>query len=191
MDSAEVIQAFREAGALLEGHFVYASGRHGNQFLQASRVLQYPEHTERLCAGMADRFRGDGIELVVGPATGGIILAYATARHLGARAAFTEKEADGSMAIKRGIAVPRGVRTLVVEDIVTTGGSVHKTIAHLEGRGAEVAGVAVLIDRSGGKASFSCRFEALAALDMASYPADALPEWLAALPATEPDDLLA
>ncbi|MCC6142993.1 MAG: orotate phosphoribosyltransferase, partial [Candidatus Hydrogenedentes bacterium] len=102
MTQEEVIQTFRDAGALLEGHFIYTSGRHGSQFLQASRVLQYPEHTEKLCKAVADRFRNDNIDLVVGPATGGIILAYATARHLGARAAFTEKSGD-LMAIKRGI----------------------------------------------------------------------------------------
>jgi orotate phosphoribosyltransferase len=189
MTQEEVIQTFRDAGALLEGHFIYTSGRHGSQFLQASRVLQYPEHTEKLCKAMADHFKDDRIELVVGPATGGIILAYATARHLQSRAAFTEKSGE-FMAIKRGIHVKPGTRVLVVEDIVTTGGSVHKTIAHLIERGAEVVGVSVLIDRSGGAANFECRYEPLASLKMESFAPDGVPTWLAAVPAIDPDDLV-
>jgi len=189
MTNDDVIRTFRTAGALLEGHFIYASGRHGSKFLQAARVLQFPEHTEKLCAAVAARFEGDQIALVVGPATGGIILAYETARHLGCRAAFSEKEPDGGMAVKRGVALPPGTRVLVVEDIITTGGSVQKTIDHLRGRGAEIVGVGVLIDRSGGKAAFDCRFEALAQLHLESYPPDAVPESLQAIPVMEPDDL--
>ncbi len=190
MNPQEVIQVFRDAGALLEGHFVYTSGRHGRQFLQAARVLQYPEHIERLCAAMADKFRGDQIDLVVGPATGGIILAYATARHLGCRAAYSEKDGEGGMAVKRGFSVRPGTRVLVVEDIVTTGGSVKKTIDHLRARGAVVAGVSVLIDRSGGEASFDCPYRPLAELAMQSFPPDALSDDLRATPPVEPDDIV-
>jgi orotate phosphoribosyltransferase len=168
----DVIRVFKKTGALLEGHFLYASGRHGRQFLQAARVLQYPELTESLCGAMAGRFRGDSIGLVVGPATGGIILAYETARALGCRAAFTEKDGEGGMSLKRGFALKQGTRVLVVEDIITTGGSVKKTIEHLRVRGAKVVAVSVLIDRSAGEAAFDCRFEALAKLDMQSWPVD-------------------
>lgn len=191
MTSDEVVQAFKDAGALLEGHFLFTSGRHGRQFLQAARVLQYPEHTDRLTAAIGAQFRDAGIELVVGPATGGIVLAYATARALGARGAYTEKDAEGGMALKRGIAVPTGIRTLVVEDIVTTGGSVQKSIAHLRARGAEVVGVSVLIDRSAGRASFDCQFAPLAHLDMESWPPEACPLCARGERLLEPDDLLA
>lgn len=190
MKDEAVIEIFRKTGALLEGHFVYASGRHGRRFLQAARVLQYPKHTEALCRALAARFAGEGVELVVGPATGGIILAYETARHLGCRAAFTEKEADGGMAMKRGFALDRGTRVLLVEDIITTGGSVKKSIEHLRGRGAVIVGVGGIIDRSGGTATFDCHFEALATIQLESYPADAVPEDLAAVPISEPDDLI-
>ncbi len=190
MTEAEVITSFKEVGALLEGHFIYASGRHGEQFLQAARVLQYPEHTQRLCAAMADQFRDENIELVVGPATGGIILAYETARSLGCRGVFAEKEPDGSMAVKRGFAVKEGTRVLVVEDIITTGGSVLKTIQHLEGRGVELVGVSALIDRSGGKADFKYPYRPIARLNMQSWAADEVPEALAAKPVLEPDDLV-
>ena len=191
MTGEAVIQTFREAGALLEGHWTYASGRHGRQFLQAARVLQFPDHTERLCIAMADRFAEAKVDLVVGPATGGIVLAYETARRLGCRAAFTEKDGAGGMALKRGFALRPGTRVLVVEDVITTGGSVHKTVAHLRGRGAEVAGVAVLIDRSAGEARFDCRFESLAALVMESWaPADC-PLCREGSSPTDPDDLTA
>ena len=190
LTSERVIEIFREAGALLDGHFIYTSGRHGRQFLQAARVLQYPKHTEALCQGIAERFQSDAIDLVVGPATGGIILSYETARHLNCRAAFTEKDGPDAMALKRGFSIKPGTRVLVVEDIVTTGGSVVKSINHLRARGAEVVGVSVLIDRSAGEASFTCRFEPLAALALQSWQPDDCALCHEGLPLVEPDDLL-
>ncbi len=189
MTGDEVIQVFRDCGALLEGHFLYTSGRHGGAFLQAARVLQYPEHTDRLCAEIADHFRHAGIELVAGPATGGIVLAYATARALGARAAYTEKDGDGGMALKRGIRVAPGTKVLVVEDITTTGGSVKKSVEHLQKRGADVRGVGVLIDRSGGTASFDCPFVALAQLSLDSWEPALCPLCASGAELIEPDDL--
>mgnify|MGYP002631397989 CR=1 FL=1 len=190
MSSPDVISIFKEINALLEGHFIYASGRHGNRFLQASRVLQYPEHVSTLCKAIADHFKDAGPELVVGPATGGIILAYETARHIGCRGVFAEKEPDGTMAVKRGFAVQPGTKVLVVEDIITTGGSVQKTITHLRERGADIIGVGVLIDRSGGAATFDCPFHALGEIQLDSWAADEVPADLAAIPVMEPDDLV-
>ena len=190
MTEAEVFDYFKKAGALLEGHFIYASGRHGRQFLQAARVLQYPEYTGPLCIAMADLFRNDNVQLVAGPATGGIILAYDTARSLGVRGVFAEKEPDGSMAVKRGFAIPKGIRVLIVEDIVTTGGSILKTIEHLESRGAEIVGVAGLIDRSGGKVDFKYPYRPVARLNTESWAPDEVPAALAAVPVMEPDDLV-
>ena len=189
MSSDLVLDAFRATGALLDGHFLYTSGRHGRQFLQAARVLQYPGHTETLCKALASRFADDKVELVVGPATGGIILAYETARHLACRAAFTEKE-DGGMALKRGFSLKTGTRVLVVEDIITTGGSVKKSIDHLRHRGAEIVGVGVLIDRSGGEARFDCRYDSLANITMQSWPPEKCELCEQGEPLVEPDDLL-
>jgi len=185
-----VLNVFRAAGALLEGHFLYASGRHGRQFLQAARVLQYPAHTETLCRAMAEAHAAKSIDLVVGPATGGIILAYETARHLDCRAAFTEKDGTGGMALKRGFALKPGTRVLVVEDIITTGGSVQKTIDHLHARGAQVVGVSVLIDRSAGEAKFTIPFTPLATIAMQSWPPDACDLCAKGEPLIDPDDLL-
>lgn len=190
MKPETVIQIFREAGALLEGHFQYTSGRHGRQFLQAARVLQFPEHTAALCGGIADLFRNAGVQLVVGPATGGIVLAYETARQLHCRAAFTEREGQDGMALKRGFSLKPGTRVLVVEDIITTGGSVRKSVAHLRQRNAEVLGIAALIDRSAGEASFDCRFEPLARLDMESWPREQCPLCRQGAPPVEPDDIV-
>ncbi|MCP4640005.1 MAG: orotate phosphoribosyltransferase [bacterium] len=190
MTGTQVIDAFREAGALLEGHFLYASGRHGKQFLQAARVLQYPNHTEAMCKAMADLFADADIGLVCGPATGGIVLAYETARHLNCRSVFTEKEPDGAMALKRGFRLDPGTRVLVVEDVITTGGSVKKTIDHLTARGANVVGACVLIDRSGGEASFECRFESLAQLEMESWNPDDCALCKAGEDVIDPDDII-
>jgi orotate phosphoribosyltransferase len=190
MTGDDVVQIFRDCGALLEGHFLYTSGRHGRQFLQAARVLQYPEHTDALCAAMADNFREAHVGLVVGPATGGITLAYATARALGVRAAFTEKDGEGGMALKRGISLKPGTRVLVVEDITTTGGSVQKSMDHLRARGAEVVGVSVLIDRSAGKVRFDCPYQPLATLHMESWEPGACALCDAGEPLIEPDDLI-
>jgi orotate phosphoribosyltransferase len=133
---------------------------------------------------------GEDIQLVAGPATGGIILAYETARRLGCRAVFTEKGASGGMALKRGFRLDRGTRVLVVEDVVTTGGSVHKTLEHLRERGARIAGVSVLIDRSGGEAAFDCPYRPLAALTMESWDAKTCALCAAGEPLADPDDLI-
>jgi orotate phosphoribosyltransferase len=190
MNPQEIIRIFKESGALLEGHFIYASGRHGRQFLQAARVFQYPEYGEAFGQALAAAFQDKDIDLVVGPATGGIVIAYETARHLKCRAAYSEKDGAGGMAMKRGFKIKEGERVLVVEDIVTTGGSVKKTIDHLRRRGAEIAGVAVLIDRSSGLASFDCPFHPLAVLPMEIWPADALPEDLHTTEPMDPDDIM-
>ncbi len=190
MNSDQVLEIFRRTGALLEGHFLFASGRHGRQFLQAARVLQYPHHTEALCRALAERFQGAGTELVVGPATGGIVLAYETARHLRCRAAFTEKDGPDAMALKRGFALPEGTRVLVVEDVTTTGGSIAKSVAHLRERGASIVGVGVLVDRSGGAVDFDCSYAPLARIEMESWAPEECALCAHGLALTDPDDIV-
>ena len=146
---------FSRAGAYLEGHFLLASGKHSPCYLEKFQVLQWPQETERLCASIAESARGLGAQTVAGPTTGGIILAHEVARQLGIRAVYAERVADGpGREFRRGFQLHAGERVLVVDDIMSTGGSVQETIDAVRGCGAEVVGIGVLVDRSAGQASF-------------------------------------
>ena len=187
LSEAEVLAEFRAAGALLEGHFVLSSGLHSPVFLQKMAVFQDPARTARLCRALAARARaafGD-IEVVVSPALGGIVPGYETARWLGAKAIFVEREA-GAFTLRRGFAIPEGARVLMVEDIITTGLSSRECLAAIAEHPGIVVGAACLIDRSGGKADIGVARVALATLDIPAYSPDALPPALAALPAVKP-----
>ena len=186
LSDKDVLGIFRDCGALLTGHYLLTSGRHSPQFLQAALVMQHPATASRLAAALAEHFVSERVELVVGPAVGGIILAYEVARVLGVRACYAEKE-DDKMVLRRGFAVPSGAKVLVVEDVVTTGGSVRKTVDHLRERGAEVVGIGVLVNRSGGKAQFDVPFRALARLDIETYAAADCPLCADGVPLVEPD----
>jgi len=146
------LQLFSESGAFLEGHFVYTSGRHGRQYLEKFRLLERADHTEALCRMIADAFADSGAEVVAAPTTGGIILAYEVGRLLGIPGIFCEHGEGGKgRAFRRGFTIDRGQKVLVVDDIVTTGGSLLDTSAAVEALGGEIVGVGVLADRSGGK----------------------------------------
>jgi orotate phosphoribosyltransferase len=185
--STEVERVFRDSGALSEGHFVLASGRHSGLYLEKFQVLQHPADTERLCAAIASWVRSLDVETVAGPTTGGIILAHEVARQLGLRAIYAERR-NGAQGreFRRGFALRPGERVAVVDDIMTTGGSVQETIDAVRSAGGEVAGAAVLVDRSGGEARLDVPVEALWRLDIATYaPADC-PLCAKGIPATHP-----
>ncbi len=170
----EATRIFIDSGALMEGHFLLTSGRHSNQYMQCAQVLQYPKYTEQLAGHIAEKFLNDNIEVVLGPAMGGIIVAYEVARQLGITAMFTERQ-DGNMVLRRGFALHPGQRVLVVEDVVTTGGSVWEVIEIVKRSRAEVAGVAVLVDRSNGQVEFKVKQEAVLTMNIESYEADDCP----------------
>ena len=183
-----VLAEFREAGALLEGHFVLSSGLHSGVFLQKMAIFSDPIRTERLCKALAEAIvaRFGPIDIVVSPAIGGIVPGYETARHLGARAIFVERDPGGPFSLRRGFSIPAGQRAVIVEDIVTTGLSARECLASLQAEAGEVIGAACLIDRSGGRGEIGLPLVSLVTLDIPVYPADALPPELAALPAVKP-----
>jgi len=163
----DVIQKFRKSGALLEGHFVLSSGLHSAAYLQCALVLQSPQSAEGLGRAIAENFRGESIKAVAAPAIGGIVIGHEVARALGVKFIWTERE-DGRMILRRGFSVSPGERLLVVEDVVTTGGSTRETIEALRAQGAVVVGAASIIDRSSGKADVGVARFALATLDVPS-----------------------
>lgn len=188
MNTQDVLNEFRRVGALLEGHFILSSGRRSPVFLQKALVFSHPPTTERLCAALARKLEAEfgRIDVVVGPAVGGLIPGYETARALGCRSIYTERE-GGVMSLRRGFTVAPEERVIIVEDIVTTGISMRETLEALKGVGANVIGAACIVDRSNGKADVGgLEFVSLAAVDFPDYDANALPSELAKLPAIKP-----
>ncbi len=167
MNAEQVIDQFRTTGALLEGHFQLSSGLHSTVYLQCALVLQFPEKAEAFGRAIAEKFQGQGIQLVASPAIGGIVIGHEVARALGARFVWTEREA-GQMTLRRGFTVTQGETTLVVEDVITTGGSTRDTIEALQRAGADVVAAASIIDRSAGSADVGVPLTALASLKVLS-----------------------
>jgi orotate phosphoribosyltransferase len=187
MTPNEVLEEFRSAGALLEGHFILSSGLHSPVFLQKMFVFQDPARTERVCRALAEKIkeRFGTVDYVASPAVGGIVPGYETARHLGAKAIFVERE-NGVFTLRRGFTIPEGARVVMVEDIVTTGLSSRECLTALKEYPGTILGAACLIDRSGGKADLGVPLVSLVQLDIPAYEPDKLPPELAALPATKP-----
>lgn len=185
MTESEIFQIFKDSGALLEGHFVLTSGLHSPQYVEKFRVLEQPKYTAMLCADIAEKFKGDGVTVVVGPMTGGIILAHEVGKNLGTKAIFTER-VDGKMTFRRGFSLSPNDRVLIVEDIISTGGSVQEVIYAVEDFGAEIIGIGCLVDRSGGKADFGYRFEPLVKMDVVVYKPEDCPLCKDKVPITKP-----
>ncbi|MDR2176147.1 MAG: orotate phosphoribosyltransferase [Synergistaceae bacterium] len=192
MTENQALDLLRRTGVMKEGHFRLTSGRHSNRYMQCAQLFQYPEESAAACAEIADFFRDKNIDLVAGPAVGGVIMAYEIARHLCAHGAsvlnvFAERE-DGIMTLRRGFdaSVKAGSRALVIEDVVTTGGSAKEVIGLLKAKGAEIVGVGSIVDRSGGTVSFGAPFHALLAMEMESWEADACPLCREGIPVVKP-----
>lgn len=188
MNTDDVLQEFREAGALLEGHFILSSGLRSPVFLQKALVFQSAARTERLCRALAEKIRaetGGDFTAIVSPAMGGIIPGYETSRHLDLPFMFVERD-DGQFKLRRGFELKRGDKVLVIEDIVTTGLSSRECIAAVEATGAKVTAEGCLFDRSGGKAEVGVPLVSLGARAFPAYPADKLPDELERIPAIKP-----
>lgn len=181
LTNEQALKIFQDAGALLDGHFLLTSGMHSPRYLEKFQVLQYPHYVEAMCAEIARRFQNKDIQTVLGPTTGGILLSYEIAKHLGTRGIFAEREGDG-FTLRRGFALSPGERVLVVDDILTTGGSVAKTIDLVRLAGAELVGVGVLADRSGQPIDLGAPTEALLRLEIPRYAPEACPLCQAGVP---------
>jgi len=191
MKTEDVLNIFAEAGAILHGHFILTSGRHSAVYMQKAHVFMHPDLTEKLCRGMAAKIRAflrehnqEMPDYIVGPAVGGLIPAYETARQLGLRAIWVERE-HGEFRLRR-FPIAKGAQVIIVEDIVTTGLSIRETVAAMRAAGAEVMAAACILDRSGGKAEVGVPLIALAEYAVPSYEADKLPPELQAIPAVKP-----
>jgi orotate phosphoribosyltransferase len=172
-----IVDILRASGALKEGHFVLSSGRHSDQYIEKFDLLRQPRATSEVCCLIAERFRDHDIDVVVGPTTGGVILAFEVGRQLGVAAAYAERSpnSDAGREFRRGTTFPPGSSVLVVDDILTTGGSLRETLDALAGHPIEVAGVAVLVDRSGGEADLGVHYVALATMNITTWEASDCP----------------
>jgi orotate phosphoribosyltransferase len=186
LTEADVLRLFEESGALLTGHFVLTSGNHSDCYFEKFHVLNQPRHVETLCRALADKLRETRPDVVLGPTTLGVLLAYEVAKHLGIPAAYGEKGADGKRFLRRPEHIKPGQRVAVVDDVLTTGGSVRECIDLVETQEATLCGVGLLVDRSGGKVTFDAPTVALLPMAVTSYPPDAVPDWLAAIPIHRP-----
>lgn len=174
MNASTVLTLFRESGALLEGHFRLSSGLHSPGYLQCALVLQHPRHAEALGRALAERLRDLAPTVVLSPALGGLIIGHEVARGLGVRAIFAERQ-EGAMTLRRGFSLTPGDRVVVIEDVVTTGGSTRETMVVVEGTGATVVGAGAIIDRSGGSPGLSVPFHALVPFQLPTYDPSACP----------------
>ncbi len=180
-----VLEVLKEAGVLLEGHFLLTSGRHSNKYLQCAKIFKNAKYSEELCGALAEKFANDGIDVVVGPAMGAVIMAYEVSRHLNVPNIFTERE-DGVMTLRRNFEIEEGQKVLVVEDVITTGGSVKEVIEIVKEKGGIVAGVGCVVDRTGGKMDFGTKFESVISMEVQSYEPDECPICKTGAPLVKP-----
>ena len=183
--SDQVLDIFRETGALLQGHFILTSGRHSASYFQCAKVLQYPEHLQLFANEIVNYFRDLSIDLVISPAVGGIVLGTEVGRQLNVQTIFTERE-SGVMTLRRGFEILAGNNVLVIEDVVTTGGSVQEVMNVAIKADANIVGVGVLVDRSGGAVKLHDNQFCVTELEVVSYGADEVPEELASIPVLKP-----
>ena len=181
----ELLDLFRKSGALLDGHFRLSSGLHSTGYLQCALVLQHPQHAELLGQAIAARMRPLGATVVLSPALGGVILGHEVGRALGVRALFAERQ-DGALMLRRGFMLGENDRVLVIEDVVTTGGSTRETIQVATASGGQVVGAASIVDRSGGRSDLSVPFQALLDIDLPTYEPAACPLCAKGLPVVKP-----
>lgn len=170
----QALDCYRKTGAILKGHFKLTSGRHSDTYMQSAKLFIDTKQSEIVCKALAEKLAGEKIDLVVSPAIGGILMGYEVARQLGVPNIFAERE-NGEMTLRRGFAIEKGTKVVVVEDVVTTGGSVKEVVKLVQSMGAEVVAVASLVDRSNGNVDFGVKYVNLISMEVVSYEADECP----------------
>ena len=181
----EALDILAQAGVMQKGHFLLTSGRHADRYLQCARLFENTQYSEMMCASLAEHFAQDEIDVVIGPAMGAVQMAYEVSRHLHCPNFFTERE-DGAMTLRRGFSLSKGQRVLVVDDILTTGGSIQEVIALVRTLDAVIAGVGVIVDRSGGKVDFGCKLASVITMEVESWEAADCPLCKQGLPFVKP-----
>jgi len=185
MKTDEIIKKLEETGAILEGHFLLTSGKHSNKYIEKFRVLENPQTLDLVCSEMARLFEDKGAEIVLSAAIGGILLCGGVGRHLGVKHIFAER-IDGELCLRRGFDLPKGIKVLIVEDIVTTGGSIFELIELSDNYEAEIVGICSLVDRSLVKNDFKHDYKSLLELPIDSWEEEDMPNWLKEIPITSP-----
>ena len=185
MDNKEIIEIFKDTGALLDGHFILTSGRHSPSYFQCARVLQHPKYLTCFASMIADYFKDSKIEAVISPAIGGVVLGTEVGRLLNVKTIFAERK-EGDMCIRRGFEIDPGQNILVVEDVITTGGSVIEVIDQAVKHGGTIAGVGVMVDRSNGTVSLHQNQFSIIALEAISYGSEEVPDSLSSIPVQKP-----
>lgn len=170
----QALDCYKKTGAILKGHFKLTSGRHSDTYMQSAKLFIDTKQSEMVCKALAEKLAGEKIDLVVSPAIGGILMGYEVARQLGVPNIFAERE-NGEMTLRRGFSIEKGTKVVVVEDVVTTGGSVKEVVKLVQGLGAEVVAVASLVDRSNGNVNFGVKYVNLISMEVVSYDADECP----------------
>ncbi|MDE7070590.1 MAG: orotate phosphoribosyltransferase [Clostridia bacterium] len=174
MTQEQALDCYRKTGAILKGHFKLTSGRHSDTYMQSAKLFIDTKQSEIVCKALAEKLAGEKIDLVVSPAIGGILMGYEVARQLGVPNIFAERE-NGEMTLRRGFSIEKGTKVVVVEDVVTTGGSVKEVVKLVQSMGAEVVAVASLVDRSNGNVDFGVKYVNLISMEVVSYEADECP----------------
>ena len=174
MTRDEIIDILKEAEVLLEGHFLLTSGRHSAKYLQCAKIFRNTKYAEPLCKELADKYKDKSVEIVRGHGMGAVQIAYEVSRHLKCENFFTERE-DGKMTLRRGFSIKEGQKVLLVEDVVTTGGSIKEVLELVKGMGADVVGIGCIVDRTGGKIDFGVPFDAVLSMEVESYERENCP----------------
>ena len=185
MTREEIIEMLKEAQVLLEGHFLLTSGRHSDKYMQCAKIFQDAKYSVPLCAELVAQFNDENVELVIGPAIGAIQMSYEVGKQLGVKNIFAERE-NGEMTLRRGFTIEKGQRVLIVEDVVTTGGSVKEVMDLVTASGGTIVGIGSIVDRTGGKIDFGVPYKSAFSMDITSYEAEECPICQTGMPLVKP-----